>query len=147
VRARVRPGLSWPEIFAATFPPASVSGAPNSRALRLIEAMEPSPRGPYCGAIGYVSNAADNIAGGTREAVLAVGIRTFWLDGDELAFGTGAGVTWGSRAEGEWDETELKARLLVGLASSATDADQDNSALTSRSRSMKSHSLPGGTSR
>jgi para-aminobenzoate synthetase component 1 len=46
-----------------------------------------------------------------------VGIRTFvWRDG-VLRFGTGAGITWGSDAEAEWAETELKARRLVALAS------------------------------
>jgi para-aminobenzoate synthetase component 1 len=48
-----------------------------------------------------------------------VGIRTFWLDDGQLRFGTGAGITWGSDSEGEWAETELKAELLVALASRA----------------------------
>ncbi len=68
------------------------------------------PRGPYCGAVGWVDADA-------REAVLAVGIRTFWLADDVLRFGTGAGITWGSDPSGEWDETELKAARLVALAS------------------------------
>ena len=55
------------------------------------------------------------------EAELAVGIRTFWVARDVagrrvLRFGTGAGITWGSDAEGEWRETELKAARLVALA-------------------------------
>ena len=50
---------------------------------------------------------------------LAVGIRTFWSDGDrrQLKFGTGAGITWGSDPGGEWRETELKAARLIALAS------------------------------
>jgi para-aminobenzoate synthetase component 1 len=60
--------------------------------------------------VGYVD--ADR---GT--ARLAVGIRTFWLDGGTLRFGTGAGITWGSDPAREWAETELKAARLVGLAS------------------------------
>jgi len=112
VTARLRPGTTWPELFAATFPPASVSGAPKSSALRVISELEPLPRGPYCGAIGYVDN-----RGRQPTAALAVGIRTFWLDGDELRFGTGAGITWGSQPEAEWAETELKAERLIALAS------------------------------
>jgi len=112
VTARLRPGTTWPELFAATFPPASVSGAPKSSALRVISELEPLPRGPYCGAIGYVDN-----RGRQPPAALAVGIRTFWLDGDELRFGTGAGITWGSQPEAEWAETELKAERLIALAS------------------------------
>ena len=110
VRAHLRPGTGWPEIFAATFPPASVSGAPKSSALRIIAELEPLPRGPYCGTVGFIDSDRD-------EAVLAVTIRTFWLDGDELRFGTGAGITWGSRPEGEWAETQLKAERLVAIAS------------------------------
>ncbi len=54
--------------------------------------------------------------------MLAVGIRTFWIDRDAdgaatLRFGTGAGITWGSDPEGEWRETELKASRLLAVAS------------------------------
>ena len=114
VSGALREGVGWPEIFAATFPPGSVSGAPKSSALSTIGDLEPAPRGPYCGAIGWVDADA-----GTAE--LAVGIRTFWADRDSagarrLSFGTGAGITWHSDPKGEWRETELKAARLIGLA-------------------------------
>lgn len=109
VRARLRPGTGWPEIVAATFPPGSVSGAPKSSAMCIIGALEATPRGPYCGAVGWVD-------AGSRTACLAVGIRTFWRDGARLCFGTGAGITWGSDPSREWVETELKARRLLALA-------------------------------
>ena len=108
------PGTGWDDILAATFPPASVSGAPKRAALDLIAALEPVPRGPYCGTVGWAEVGAD---GRVLAAELAVGIRTFaWRDG-VLRFGTGAGITWGSDPQAEWAETELKARRLVGLAS------------------------------
>ena len=110
VRATLVPDITWAQIFAATFPPASVSGAPKSSALRIISQLEPVPRGPYCGAIGWVD--ADRQA-----ASLAVAIRTFWLDAGQLRFGTGAGITWGSDPQAEWAETELKAERLIELAS------------------------------
>ncbi|MFI7614383.1 chorismate-binding protein [Nonomuraea terrae] len=110
VRARLAPGAGWPELFAATFPPGSVTGAPKSSALRIINELEPAPRGPYCGAVGWVD--ADR---GT--AALAVGIRTFWISAGEIRFGTGAGITWGSDPGREWLETELKAARLIALAS------------------------------
>jgi para-aminobenzoate synthetase component 1 len=110
VHARLRPGVGWGEVLAATFPPGSVSGAPKSSALEVIRALEPVPRGPYCGAVGWVDGDRDR-------AELAVGIRTFWLAEDELRFGTGAGITWESNPAAEWRETELKAERLVGLAS------------------------------
>ncbi|WP_415948640.1 chorismate-binding protein [Streptomyces sp. KLOTTS4A1] len=112
VRGELPEGAGWPELFDATFPPGSVTGAPKSSALRIIESLETAPRGPYCGGIGWVD--ADR---GTGE--LAVGIRTFWIDRAEgvLRFGTGAGITWGSDPEREWRETELKASRLLAVAS------------------------------
>ncbi|MEU6198653.1 chorismate-binding protein [Streptomyces sp. NPDC047061] len=112
VRGRLRDGVGWPGLLAASFPPGSVTGAPKERALRIIEALETSPRGPYCGGIGWVD--ADRGRG-----ELAVGIRTFWFDRAQglLRFGTGAGITWGSEPEREWQETELKARRLLAIAS------------------------------
>jgi para-aminobenzoate synthetase component 1 len=110
VQAELGPGAGWADILAATFPPGSVSGAPKSTALQAIADLEPVPRGPYCGAIGWVDADA-----GTAE--LAVGIRTFWRSEDDLCFGTGAGITTGSDPAREWAETELKAARLVGLAS------------------------------
>lgn len=114
VRGELRQDTGWAGLFAATFPPGSVTGAPKSSALRIIAELETAPRGPYCGGIGWVD--ADR---GTGE--LAVGIRTFWVDrtGPEplLRFGTGAGITWGSDPVREWDETELKASRLLAVAS------------------------------
>lgn len=110
VRARLPAGAGWPEIIDATFPPGSVTGAPKSSALRLLDELEPEPRGPYCGAIGWVDADA-------RRGALAVGIRTFWADADRLRFGTGAGITWHSDARHEWRETELKAARLLEVAS------------------------------
>ncbi|MCA6092737.1 chorismate-binding protein [Streptomyces sp. SCA3-4] len=115
VRGEIAPGAGWAQLFTATFPPGSVTGAPKASALEIIEALEPAPRGPYCGGIGWVD--ADR---GTGE--LAVGIRTFWIDrtgpdGPVLRFGTGAGITWGSDPEREWAETELKASRLLAIAS------------------------------
>ncbi|MFJ4871752.1 chorismate-binding protein [Streptomyces sp. NPDC088757] len=108
----LREDAGWPGLLAATFPPGSVTGAPKSSALRIIEALETAPRGPYCGGVGWVDADA-----GTGE--LAVGIRTFWIDRPEgvLRFGTGAGITWGSDPDREWEETELKASRLVAIAS------------------------------
>ncbi len=111
VRGRLRAGTGWPELIAATFPPGSVTGAPKLAALDVVAQLEPVPRGPYCGAIGWV----DADAG---EGDLNVAIRTFWLEGGEMHLGTGGAVTWDSTPEGEWEETELKARRLLSVVSS-----------------------------
>lgn len=102
-------------LLDATYPPGSVSGAPKSSALRVIDELEPVPRGPYCGLVGWAHVDDD----GTLSAELAVGIRTFWWRDGVLRFGTGAGITWASDPAHEWAETELKARRLVALASGA----------------------------
>ncbi|MFC8597287.1 chorismate-binding protein [Isoptericola sp. NPDC057191] len=122
VQGRLDPDLDgpgrWGRALEATFPPGSVSGAPKSSALRLVAELEPVARGPYCGAVGWVD-------GDAGRAELAVGIRTFWWTdgpgGGVLRFGTGAGITWGSDPAKEWEETELKAARLVGLASSSPE--------------------------
>jgi para-aminobenzoate synthetase component 1 len=115
VRGELREGAGWADVLAATFPPGSVTGAPKSSALRIIDEVEPTSRGPYCGAVGWVD-------AGSRTAELAVAIRTFWLSDGVLRFGTGAGITWGSDAEREWDETELKAETLLTVASGRSES-------------------------
>jgi para-aminobenzoate synthetase component 1 len=109
VRGRLRPGVGWGELLAATFPPGSVTGAPKLAALDVIRRLEPVPRGIYCGAVGWVDT--DAVAGD-----LNVAIRTFWVEDRCLHLGTGGGITWDSTPAGEWEETELKARRLLGIA-------------------------------
>jgi para-aminobenzoate synthetase component 1 len=105
VEGELLDNISWSEIFTALSPPGSVSGAPKSSAMQVIAANE-IPRGPYCGALGWVEG---------KQAVLSVAIRIFWKD-SHLNFGTGAGITWGSDAIAEWEETQLKARRLISIA-------------------------------
>jgi len=97
--------ISWSKILSALSPPGSVSGAPKSSATQVIGANEIA-RGAYCGALGWVEG---------NQAALSVAIRTFWKD-QGINFGTGAGITWGSRADAEWEETQLKARRLISIA-------------------------------
>jgi para-aminobenzoate synthetase component I len=110
VSGHLRAGTGWPELIAATFPPGSVTGAPKLAALNHIARLETVPRGVYCGAVGWVD--AD-----TRQGELNVAIRTFWIEHGMLHLGTGGGITWDSVPDGEWMETELKARRLLQVAS------------------------------
>jgi len=105
VQGQLLDDLSWNEILLALSPPGSVSGAPKSSALDVISNNE-IDRGPYCGALGWIQG---------DQAVLSVAIRTFWKD-SQINFGTGAGITWGSDAHAEWEETQLKARRLISIA-------------------------------
>ena len=107
VQGELEEGVTWEEILRATTPPGSVSGAPKSAALTMIGQVE-GERGPYCGALGWING---------TQAQLSVAIRTFWKSNDGLVrFGTGAGITWGSDPELEWEETQLKARKLISIA-------------------------------
>jgi para-aminobenzoate synthetase component I len=115
VAGELRPGVGWAELLAATFPPGSITGAPKLAAMDVIRQLEPVSRGTYCGAVGWVD--ADRGIG-----ELNVAIRTFWIDpeaegGPTLRFGTGGGITHDSDPAGEWEETELKARTLLSVAS------------------------------
>ena len=105
VQGELLDDISWSQIITALSPPGSVSGAPKSSALQVISANEIA-RGPYCGALGWIEG---------NQAVLSVAIRTFWKDAG-INFGTGAGITWGSDATAEWEETQLKARRLISIA-------------------------------
>ena len=105
VQGELLDDISWSKILSALSPPGSVSGAPKSSATQVIGANEIA-RGPYCGALGWVEG---------NQAALSVAIRTFWKD-QGINFGTGAGITWGSRADAEWEETQLKARRLISIA-------------------------------
>ena len=112
VIGRLRPEVGIAELVRATFPPASVTGAPKPRVLQAIEDLEPVRRGVYCGAIGWID-------GDDARAELAVAIRTFTIAGNATCLGVGGGIVADSRADSEWAETELKASRLLAAASGA----------------------------
>jgi para-aminobenzoate synthetase/4-amino-4-deoxychorismate lyase len=106
VSARLRPGADLADLFSATFPCGSVTGAPKVAAMRLVADLERSPRGPYCGAVGAIAPGGDacfNVAIRTAEVDLATGAATY---------GTGGGITWDSDPAAEWDEALAKTRVL-----------------------------------
>jgi para-aminobenzoate synthetase component 1 len=117
VRGTLRADVGTGALLAATFPPASVTGAPKPRVLRVIEALEPVRRGVYCGAFGWIDSRE-------QQADLAVAIRTFTVHGrgDDgcTRLGVGGGIVADSDPMAEWDETGLKAaRLLAGAGAPA----------------------------
>jgi para-aminobenzoate synthetase component 1 len=107
VRGILAPDVSWSDILTATFPPGSVTGAPKSSALRFIQEFE-HDRDIYCGTVGIIDS-------NSSTADLKVAIRTFWKNDGYLYYGAGAGITWGSDASLEWEETELKSQTLINL--------------------------------
>lgn len=122
VRARLRPGTDGPALLRATFPCGSITGAPKFAAMKMIRRLEGSPRGLYCGAIGWIDAPRP---GSTHEALgdvcLSVAIRTMSLsaqceDGTrELRMGVGSGIVHDSLATVEHAECRLKAQFLRDL--------------------------------
>ncbi|GGA76152.1 aminodeoxychorismate synthase, component I [Edaphobacter acidisoli] len=105
VAGRLRPGLSFYEIFRAMFPGGSITGAPKIRTMEIIREMERGPRGVYTGAIGFISPG--------REAVFNVAIRTLVLEDGEARMGVGGGIVADSVAGDEYRECLLKAAFLT----------------------------------
>jgi para-aminobenzoate synthetase component 1 len=95
------------EVLAATFPPASVTGTPKTRARQLLSQWEQHRRGVYCGTVGMASPVAG--------CELNVAIRTVEFDADSRAvLGVGGGITADSDADAEWQECLDKAAPIVG---------------------------------
>ena len=106
VEGELREGVSGLDVFRATFPAGTMTGAPKVRAMEIIDELEPERRGPYAGAVGY-------IAAGARRMDLAITIRTCVIADGVASVQTGAGIVADSLAEREWEETENKARALL----------------------------------
>jgi para-aminobenzoate synthetase component 1 len=113
VRGTLRDDVGFGGLLRATFPPASVTGAPKPRVLQAIEDLEPLRRGVYCGAVGWVDTVRDR-------ADLAVAIRTFTVTPAGTQLGVGGGITADSDPAAEWRETELKAARLLAVAGAGT---------------------------
>lgn len=105
VEARLRPDCDLIDLLRATFPGGSISGAPKRRTLAIIDRLERSARGVYCGSIGYL--------GYGRVADLNIGIRTLAYDGEEVSFGAGGAITWLSDPQAEFQEALLKAEAVL----------------------------------
>lgn len=107
VEGRLRSEVTHLAAFAACFPGGSVTGAPKFRAMEIIDELEPSARGPYCGAIGYL--------GFNRESQLSVVIRTAISHPGIVHFHVGAGIVADSQPEAEYAETLAKAQGFLGV--------------------------------
>ncbi|MGB0437777.1 MAG: chorismate-binding protein, partial [Mycobacterium sp.] len=109
VSAQVAVELPMATVFDATFPPASVTGTPKTRARELLTTWEPHRRGIYCGTVGLASPVAG--------CELNVAIRTveFAADGSAI-LGVGGGITADSSPEREWEECLDKAIPIIGGA-------------------------------
>jgi anthranilate/para-aminobenzoate synthase component I len=101
IEGMLRPGVDALDAVRACIPGGSISGAPKKRACEIITDLEPCPRGIYTGLIGYFDDNGD--------AAFSIAIRTMVLEGENLHFSVGSGITAGSVPARESDETLHKA--------------------------------------
>ena len=113
VEGVLKPGMTNLDVLRATFPAGTLSGAPKVRAMEIIDELEPSKRGIYGGAVGYLSFAGD--------MDLAITIRTGVIKGNVLYAQAAAGIVADSVPENEWKETEVKARAVLRAAEQVED--------------------------
>ena len=105
---RLKPGLTSIDVLRAAFPAGTVSGAPKVRAMEIIDELEPSRRGIYSGAVGYISFQDDmDTCIALRSAIVKDGV---------LYAQAGGGIVHDSSPEGEWQETLNKLRALQRAA-------------------------------
>ncbi|MDX2079210.1 MAG: anthranilate synthase component I family protein [Terrimicrobiaceae bacterium] len=108
VTGTLRPEISHVAALQSCFPGGSISGAPKKRALEIISELEPSQRGVYTGAIGYL--------GYNGESQFSIAIRTAVFESDIAHFHSGAGIVADSIPQKEWHETLAKASGLLRAA-------------------------------
>jgi len=108
VEAALKPGLNAMDVLKATFPAGTVSGAAKVRAMEIIDELEPSKRGIYAGAVGYL--------GFNGDMDLAIALRTAVVKDGMLYVQAGAGIVADSVPDNEWMETQNKARAVLRAA-------------------------------
>jgi anthranilate synthase component 1 len=111
VTGTLRPGKTAIDVLRATLPVGTLSGAPKIRAMEIIDELEPSRRGIFGGAVGYLA------WGGNMDTAIA--IRTGVVKDGTLYVQAGAGVVADSLPELEWKETMNKARAVITAAALA----------------------------
>jgi para-aminobenzoate synthetase component 1 len=116
VRGTLRPGTTYADLLAATFPSGSVTGAPRLAAMQAIRSLEPAPRGWYCGAVGWL---------GRGSAALSVAIRTATLREGVAVYGAGGGIVADSRPDDEVAESLDKAvAFLTAVGATHTSSSE-----------------------
>jgi len=108
VEGQLKPGMDAIDVIKATFPAGTVSGAPKVRAMEIIDELEPSKRGIYAGAVGYL--------GFNGDMDVAIAIRTGVIKNNMLYVQAGAGIVADSVPQSEWIETQNKARAVLRAA-------------------------------
>ncbi len=114
VIAETRENTTIADIFKALFPCGSITGAPKIKSSEVIADRETSPRGVYCGALGFISPATASASGPSASCVFNVPIRTIVIDVETGAAtcGVGGGIVWDSETRDEYAEAMAKAAFM-----------------------------------
>ena len=104
ITAKLGDEITEVDIIEALFPGGSITGAPKESAMKIIDELEDYSRDIYTGSIGHIKSNGDlnfNIA-----------IRTMTVNKENGEYPVGGGIVWDSKAEDEWDEAQLKSKIL-----------------------------------
>ena len=105
VEGRLAPGSDRLDALKATFPAGTLTGAPKIRAMQIIGGLEPTRRGLYGGAVGYLDFAGN--------LDFCIAIRTITMEGQRAEVQAGAGIVADSEAAAEYEESRDKARAML----------------------------------
>ncbi|WP_273601695.1 chorismate-binding protein, partial [Clostridioides difficile] len=104
ITAETPPETDLTAVFKALFPCGSITGAPKARTMEIISELEDSPRGVYCGTIGFLEP--------NGNAIFNVPIRTIAITDNKATYGVGGGIVWDSEAASEFSEIHAKSAIL-----------------------------------
>jgi para-aminobenzoate synthetase component 1 len=116
IRGSLRPDASWVDLLRASFPGGSITGVPKIRAMQIIDELEPTRRGVYCGSIGYI--------GLDGSACLNIAIRTMRKTGSQVNIHAGGAIVADSDPHAEYEEILAKAEGMFRATGAVSPADE-----------------------
>ena len=105
VKGKLKPEMGPVDLLKASFPGGSITGCPKKRCMEIIDELEPTQRGPYCGSLGYIG-----FNGNMDTSII---IRTFSIKSDTVTFQAGGAIVADSSPDEEYEETLVKARGMI----------------------------------
>ena len=118
IEGELRPDVGLVDLLRATFPGGSITGAPKIRAMQIIDELEPTRRGPYCGAIGFISN--------DGHIEFNIAIRTMIATAGQIHVPVGGGIVADSNPSDEYEETLVKAAAMFRVECFGDDDPDDS---------------------
>ena len=104
VKGELKNKITEFDIIKALFPGGSITGAPKESSMKIIDKLEGYNRNLYTGTIGYIKNNGD--------MNFNMSIRTMMINKNDVIYPVGGGIVWDSEAQKEWDEAQIKSKIL-----------------------------------